>query len=54
MAITKRLRITVWATADGLASSFSFNLLTDPYWIAFLCLYVGRDMVYPVGGSVTP
>ena len=33
MAITKRVRILVRAHADGVATSFTFNLLTDPYWV---------------------
>jgi hypothetical protein len=30
MAITKRVRIMTWATADGQANSFNLDLLSDP------------------------
>ena len=33
MAITKRIRIITWATADGRAASFTLDLLNDPYWV---------------------
>jgi hypothetical protein len=33
MALTKRARIMVWATADGRLNSFTFDLLTAPYWV---------------------
>jgi hypothetical protein len=33
MAITKRIRIMTWATADGRLASFNLDLLNDPYWV---------------------
>jgi hypothetical protein len=33
VAVTKRARIMVWATADGHLGSFTFDLLTSPYWV---------------------
>jgi hypothetical protein len=33
MAITKRVRILVRAHADGMSDTFSFDLMSDPYWV---------------------
>jgi hypothetical protein len=33
MAITKRIRIMVRAHADGQSDKFSFDLISDPYWV---------------------
>jgi hypothetical protein len=46
MAITKRIRILVRAHADGLSNSFSFDLMSDPYW-------VGEESAKGYGGRIT-
>src|SRR4249920_3008899 len=45
MAITKRVRILVRAHADGVSDTFSFDLMSDPYW-------VGEESVKGYGGRM--
>ena len=33
MAIQKAVRIMVWARADGVSDSFTFDLNVSPYWV---------------------
>jgi hypothetical protein len=46
MAITKRVRILVRAHADGVSDTFSFDLMSDPYW-------VGEESTKGYGGRIT-
>jgi hypothetical protein len=33
VAIQKAVRVMTWAVADGVSTSFSFNLNISPYWV---------------------
>lgn len=45
MAIQKVIRVMVWARADGVSDSFTFDLNTSPYW-------VGTSGPDSVGGAI--
>jgi hypothetical protein len=54
MAITKRVRAICWAVADGVSTSFTLNLASEPYMIDTTLMQGYNGALQNWGAVVTP